>query len=78
MNIISGRLTGFEIDNDARLFMETVAGWPPTKDNTSLTQELVTAFMRLSSYVANDKPGNSNGNAAPSVENDPLSDDIPA
>lgn len=78
MNIISGRLTGFEIGNEAGLFMETVAGWPPTKDNTSLVQELVTAFMRLSSYVAHDKPDNGNESSTPSVENDPLSDDIPA
>ena len=78
MNIISGRLTGFEIGNEAGLFMETVAGWSPTKDNTSLTQELVTACMRLSSYVANDKPDNGNENSALGVGNNPLSDDIPA
>lgn len=77
MNIISGRLTGFEIGSEAGLFMETVASWSPTKDNTSLAQELVTAFMRLSSYVVHDKPDNSDGHSAPLVENDPLSDEVP-
>lgn len=56
MGIITGRLTGNEISSDAELFMETVASWPPTKENVSLVQELVTAFMRLNSYVATDQP----------------------
>lgn len=66
MGIIAGRLTGNEISNDAELFMETVAAWPPTKENLSLAQELVTAFMRLNSYVATAKPA---------TENEPQSED---
>jgi hypothetical protein len=53
MNIITGRLTGLEIDNEAELFMITVAAWPD--ENLSLAKELVTAFMRLNSYVVNEK-----------------------
>jgi hypothetical protein len=48
MGIIVGRLTGREIDGEAAEFMETAAGWPDTK--LSLAQELITAFMRLSSF----------------------------
>lgn len=54
MNIIAGRIIDYEIANEAGLFMETVASWAPTKDNLSLVQELVTAFMRLSSYTGKD------------------------
>jgi len=77
MGIITGRLTGYEINGDAELFMETVAGWPPTKENLSLTQELVTAFMRLNSYVASDqltetKPDPADANSADDPSNDPL------
>lgn len=76
MNIISGRLTGFEIDTEAGVFMETIATWAPTKDNTSLAQELITAFMRLNSYIASDK-SDSNKENPYSTENDELNDEVP-
>jgi hypothetical protein len=76
MNIISGRLTGFEIDTEAGLFIETLAGWPPTKDNTSLAQELITAFMRLNSYVPSEKSDEEKTNPD-YTENDPRRDEMP-
>ncbi|GAA4432979.1 hypothetical protein GCM10023091_05970 [Ravibacter arvi] len=73
MNTISGRLTGYEIDEDAGLFMEAIAGWLPTKDNTSLAQELITAFMRLNSYVPSEKPDSNKTNSS-ADESGPLND----
>lgn len=77
MNIISGRLTGFEIDTEAGLFMETVTSWLPTKDNNSLAQELVTAFMRLNSYVVYEKPSGITETSTEVEGNDPLDEGIP-
>lgn len=76
MNTISGRLTGYEIDEEAKLFIETIAGWAPTKDNTSLAQELVTAFLRLNSYVPPDK-FDSNKPDSSADESSPLNDEVP-
>lgn len=75
MGIIAGRLTGYEINGDAELFMETVAGWPPTKENLSLAQELVTAFMRLNSYVSIDQPAIEN--VTETEENEDILDEQP-
>jgi hypothetical protein len=69
MGVIVGRLTGREIDSESALFMETVAGWPIEK--LSLAQELITAFMRLSSY----RPKNDgDGDKEPSLAREPLGD----
>lgn len=70
MNIIVGRIIDHEIHSDAGLFMETVASWPPTKDNLSLVQELVTAFMRLSSYIPNEAGENTEPKTEEEVEDD--------
>lgn len=75
MGIIAGRLTGGEIDNNATLFMETVVCWPSTKENLSLAQELVTAFMRLSSYVAKDEL--TDANTAEANEDEGILDESP-
>lgn len=85
MGIIVGRLTGREIDNKAGLFMETAAGWPDTQ--LPLAQELITAFMRLSSYRPKDTSGNTvQDESAPDLisvdesaeSDDPANDALPA
>ena len=55
MGIIVGRLTGQEINEKAAVFMETAAGWPDSQ--LPLAQELITAFMRLSSYRPKTESG---------------------
>jgi hypothetical protein len=74
MNIITGRLTGLEIDNEAELFMVTVAAWPD--ENLPLAKELVTAFMRLNPYVFSEKV-NSEVTDDKNDDHDPLNDSIP-
>ncbi len=76
MGIIVGRLTGREMDSKAGFFMETAAGWPDSQ--LSLAQELITAFMRLSSYRPKEVTGD---NAIPPEEtiiDNPANDPMPA
>ncbi len=71
MGIIVGRLTGREMDGKAGFFMETAAGWPDSQ--LSLAQELITAFMRLSSYRPKETPGSTApGESTP----DPITSDV--
>ncbi|WP_020599888.1 hypothetical protein [Spirosoma panaciterrae] len=78
MGIIIGRLTGREMDSEATLFMETAAGWPIEK--LSLAQELITAFMRLSSYRPKSDlssgASDSNAETVETVDN-PANDEMP-
>ena len=70
MGIIVGRLTGREMNGKAGFFMETAAGWPDSQ--LSLAQELITAFMRLSSYRPKDVSGSVTTNESTP---DPITDD---
>ncbi len=76
MGVIVGRLTGREIDSDAGLFMETVASW--SKDELPLAQELVTAFMRLSSYRPKESASESTNTAEAVAADNPANDVMPA
>jgi hypothetical protein len=79
MGIIVGRLTGREMDGKAGFFMETAAGWPDSQ--LALAQELITAFMRLSSYRPKDALGSATTNEStsdPISAGDTLESDDPA
>lgn len=80
MSMIVGRLTGREMYSDAELFMDTVAGW--NKEKLPLAIELVTAFMRLSTYKSSadtekKSPSDDGTNDSPRLVDDPANDPMP-
>lgn len=67
----AGRLTGFDLPPEAGLFMETVASWGKDQEKLAIARDLVTAFMRLSTWKPKtDRPTSPEPTTDAPLEND--------